>query len=331
MALFRSVRNCNPFIHRNRVDLCNLSLNDYVCQFKKLFDIGPIYDIIMENGTIFCTLVECIAEEIYKARKFVCDLALEANPCTAQCPESLKDWAKVYGIYECLEDCGGVIPLTPDLICKIAENRGQFTCDWIKCLAEFEGYNVLDCEVCCETCPAFSGPTFGFGRQFHSSGFDCLICETSEQPKSGTGFGMFPFVSGRTIEVLNTECERAYAEYPCITCCPSSQLPATLPFEINCEEISRQAGGCSNCRQPCTTKAHFPYTKEVVNTTKKSRNRSVLKIKIEGPPPCPAPAGINYGFGRSFYAFDNVFNLCLLETQIPAHLCVKYEFSEDAC
>ena len=326
-----SLNNC--FIYENRsVDVCSVSEEDYCCQLTKLLRIGQISSIIANKTSNIYQLFRCIFEEFYYYRQFVCDLALEANPCTARCPESLMQWAQVYGVSNCLEENGGTIPLTSELICKLAENRGRFTCDWIKCLAELEGYNVIECGVDCVTCPAMAAPSYGFGRQLTSVDYSCRICEARPQFSESTGFGMFAFTNNRCIEEFNTECERAYAEYPCITCCPSDDLPDTASFEINCEEISRQAGGCSTCQDKSICQAQFPYTGVVTQTQKRPRNHSVLKVMIEGPPPCPAPAGQGYGFGRSFFAGQqNEFSLCLLESQVPLHLCIEYTFSEPAC
>ena len=100
-------RTAECFIYENRsIDVCNISKEDYCCQVIKLLRIGQISSIIADKSKKVYALFKCISEEFYEVRKFICDLALEANPCTATCPESLEQWAKVYGIYHCTIPAG---------------------------------------------------------------------------------------------------------------------------------------------------------------------------------------------------------------------------------
>lgn len=228
----------------------------------------------------------------------------------------------------------GTVELNSDLICKFAENKGKLDCDWIKCLAELEGYSVIECrnKNDCVSCPQFTSSGYGFGRQFYTTGFDCKICETSEIDYKTTGFGMFPLLPGQIIDEYNTECERKYAEYPCITCCKSElPEPSLQEFAIQCEEIQRETGGCKSCENACSCQAVFPDITSAAQNKKKLTDPFTIQILIEGQPPCPAPAGIDYGFNRQFYNGDSQFNLCLLESQIPSHMCVEYLFTENAC
>lgn len=303
-------KKCSPIINNPQIDSCSITEDQYLCQFLKLFRIGPIWECMIgscceehENKSKFRHLIDAIGKQLFKNHKMVCDLALESNPCTAQCESSLLDWAKVYGIDHCLDDLDLSFDELKDLICKFHSHDGGFNGEWIKCLGEIEGYTILNCET--------------------DKSMKTITVETNN---CGTGFGYFQSNPGSLVSEFNTECQRRYSDFPCANCC--GEVVDNSPEDNNendCNQIQRILGTCADCGNEC---AGFP-PQPIIETKEVLCNPSTITLTIEGPPPCLEPMNFGKNFGRPFSTEDNDFKLCLLESQTPAHICVRYEFTEE--
>ena len=295
-------RGYECLIEKNRqVNVCRINEDDYICQVKKLLRIGPLWSIIRDTESNLCKLIECIASAFYNVHEHICSLAREANPCTSTCDQTLQDWAKIYNIYECTDVGGGTIPLTRELICTFAEQKSSLNCAWISQLAKHEGYDVINCETSCQLGPIKE-----------------ISCRA--------GIGMFAYVPGKIIDQINTECERKYAEFPCSNCCPSDEIE-TERFTQDCN-LDRNPGGCAICNNNCQNTFRFASNVNL-SEVQELCNPSTITITLAGPPPCVTPFSPGKGFGRPFSSNNTEFKLCLLETQIPAHMCVIYKFEEE--
>ena len=299
---------CSVVLNQRTIDPCLITEEQYLCQFINLFRIGPMWECMLgscclnnEDKSYFRHLVEAIGRSIFRLRKNICNQALETNPCTAVCQDTLEQWAEIYGISDCVGDDTG-IELTSDLICKFAQNRGKFDCEWIKCLAEIEGYEVVSCET------------------------DCSSYEETTVVNCGTGFGYFTPASGTVLEEYNDECERRFSSFPCVNCCEEIiEITQSELIEQSCSEIQRILGTCSTCRR-CQNKAFFPG-QGIETTQRKLCNPSTMIVTLAGPPPCPTPVEFGKSLNRYFFDFD--FKLCLLESQVPAHLNIIFKFEEE--
>jgi len=280
----------------NQPEFCDLSLEDYLCLANQLIASGgPMWECMVKNDTTFKAIHDTISSYAYDLNQFVCKAAQQANPCTADC--KIDDWLEIYGVLECLNDD----QKTLDIVCKLYQSRGIFNCETVQCLAEIEGFTVLEC-----VCPT----------------------DTFEQPvdricNSGLG-GVLPFL-GDCISEHNLECERNFADFPCVNCCQLDIMPGEpIDPEDYCN-LTRNLGGCA-CPKPKAFS--LPFLAEEETQTQLCQPWTI-ELLIEGSNPCSFfQVGSQTG-NLSLSDPDNEFSICLIEKLKPAHICIKYKFQND--
>lgn len=322
MSCFSCNKNeCSPFNPRE-IDLCAITREEYRCQALKLWNLGPLWTCIIgnccqeeENKSKFRKLIDCIIDVFFDVRLFVCELSLQANPCTATCEDAINDWASLY----CLQTCELNEPITQELICEFFENRNNFNCEWISRIIEIEtGRTVLECEQLCVNCdPCCNGDSFA--DMFLQK---ACIKTISTPPTCSTvenGTLYFPTPSGTIYESYNGICERQFANNPCVKCCETDAAENFNPIRKDPCDFERNLGGCS-CPSPQNGCNSFASYENVLTSVPMYQNPSTLNIKISGSNPCSNGDAFNDLFVK------NSFKSCLLEKIAPLHLCFNYEF-----